>query len=86
METGDPLAKALKISITSYDPRNPDELVKAVDALKGSVLIVGHSNTVPDIVTRFGGTAVPLTDQDYGTVFVVTPGKTTVKQIVVKTP
>ena len=30
METGDPLAKALKISITSYDPRNPDELVKAV--------------------------------------------------------
>jgi len=86
METGDPLAKALKISITSYDPRNPDELVKAVDALKGSVLIVGHSNTVPVIVTRFGGTAVPLTDQDYGTVFVVTPGKTTVKQIVVKTP
>jgi len=86
MQTGEPLAKALGIPITNYDPREPDALVKAVTTQKGRVLIVGHSNTVPDIVTRFGGTAVPLTDQDYGTVFVVTPGKTTVKQIVVKTP
>ena len=86
MQTGEPLAKKLKITITNYDPSKPDELVKMVTKLKGRVLIVGHSNTVPDIVTRFGGTAVPLTEQDYGTVFVVTPGKKAVKQIVLKTP
>jgi len=86
MQTGEPLAKKLKITITNYDPSKPDELVKIVTKLKGRVLIVGHSNTVPDIVTRFGGTAVPLTEQDYGTVFVVTPGKKAVKQIVLKTP
>ena len=43
--------------------------------IPGAVLIVGHSNTVPDLVARFGGEAGGrrLTDQDYGTIFVVTP-------------
>ena len=86
MQTGEPLAQKLGIPITNYDPNKPGELVTTVKALKGRVLIVGHSNTVPDIITRFGGTAVPLTEQDYGTVFVVTPGKKAVKQIVVKAP
>jgi hypothetical protein len=41
--------------------------------MPGAVLIVGHSNTVPDLVARVGGKeAIALTEQDYGTVFVVT--------------
>jgi broad specificity phosphatase PhoE len=84
MQTGEPLAKALGIAITSYDPRDPAALIKAASAVNGAVLIVGHSNTVPDIVARFGGTPVPLTEQDYGTVFVVRPGSKAVEQIVLK--
>ena len=84
MQTGEPLAKALGITITSYDPRDPAALIKAASAVNGSVLIVGHSNTVPDIVGRFGGTPVPLTEQDYGTVFIVTPGNPRVEQVVLK--
>ena len=52
--------------------------------MNGAVLIVGHSNTVPDIVARFGGTPVPLGEQDYCTVFVVKPGTAAVEQIVLK--
>jgi len=74
METAQPLAAKLAIPVTSYDPANPAELVNRVAATSGAVLIVGHSNTVPDLITRFGGKQrVSLSDQDYGTLFVVTP-------------
>src|SRR5215217_8040766 len=75
------LARKLRISITSYDPRDPAALIKAAAAVNGAVLIVGHSNTVPDIVARLGGTPVLLSDQDYGTVFLVKPGSPKVEQI-----
>ena len=84
MQTGEPLAKALGLAVTPYDPRDPAALVKAASAAHGAVLIVGHSNTVPDIVARFGGTPVALGEQDYGTVFVVKPGSAQVGQIVLK--
>ncbi len=75
METGAPLASQIGVAITPYDPRNPDALVAEVAAGEGSVLVVGHSNTVGDLVTRFGGNPAPqLTEQDYGTVFVVDAG------------
>jgi broad specificity phosphatase PhoE len=84
MQTGEPLAKALGLAVTTYDPRDPAALVKAASTVNGAVVIVGHSNTVPDIVARFGGTPVPLGEQDYGTVFVVKPGTAAVEQIVLK--
>jgi phosphohistidine phosphatase SixA len=74
MQTAQPLAAKLAIPVTSYDPANPAELASKVAAISGAVLIVGHSNTVPDLITRFGGKQrVSLSDQDYGTLFVVTP-------------
>jgi len=78
-ETAQPLAKRLGIPVTPYDPGNPAELVNAARAVDGELLIVGHSNTVPDIVLRLGGSAIPaLGEQDYGTVFVIdTPGSAT---------
>jgi phosphohistidine phosphatase SixA len=85
MQTGEPLAKQLGIAVTGYDPRDPDALIKAVAAINGAALIVGHSNTVPDIVARLGGAAIaPLGDQDYGTIFVARPGSSAVEQIVLK--
>jgi phosphohistidine phosphatase SixA len=74
METAQPLAARLGLRVTPYNPGDPDALVTAVAAIAGAVLVVGHSNTVPDLVTRFGGKrAVTLGEQDYGTVFMVTP-------------
>ena len=51
-----------------------------------TVYVVRHLQKAEgtDIVARFGGTPVPLTEQDYGTVFVVKPGRATVDQILLK--
>ena len=79
METAAPLASQLGLAVTPYDPRAPQALVAAVAAAPGPVLVVGHSNTVPDLVAAFGGEKPePLTDEDYGTLFVVgSDGKVT---------
>ena len=72
METARPLAERIGVAVTQYDARHPEALVAAVAEIDGSVLVVGHSNTVPDLVARFGGSPVPqLTEEDYGTVFVI---------------
>ncbi len=72
METAAPLSKLTRVPVTPYDPRNPRQLVALVAAAQGSVLVVGHSNTVHDLIARFGGAPpAPLTEQDYGTVFII---------------
>lgn len=82
METAGPLAKRLGLTVTSYDPEAPGRLVEQVNGLPGAVLIVGHSNTVPDLVTRFGGTPAPVIgDDDYGTIFIVDPAKHHVRKM-----
>jgi broad specificity phosphatase PhoE len=85
METAQPLAAKLGIAVTPYDPGNPDALAKAVVGMRGAVLVVGHSNTVPDLVARLGGKeAVTLSEQDYGTVFVVSHDNGKVSRIEVQ--
>lgn len=73
-ETAAPLSNRIDVAITEYDARNPEALVASVSAIDGSVLVVGHSNTVPDLVERFGGYPAPrLTEDDYGTIFAIDP-------------
>lgn len=72
METAAPLAARLGIAVTPYDPDDPAALVQAARSVGGNVLVVGHSNTVGDLVASFGGRSPPvLTEEDYGTLFVV---------------
>lgn len=75
METAAPLARRIGVRVTAYDPADPGGLVAVAAATPGAVLVVGHSNTVHDLVTRFGARTppAPLTDDDYGRVFVVKP-------------
>ena len=72
-QTGQPLAKFVGVPVTPYDPRDVPALVTAVKAIPGNVLVVGHSNTVPDLVAAFGGKKpAPLSENDYGTIYQVT--------------
>ncbi|HEX8574098.1 MAG TPA: phosphoglycerate mutase family protein [Allosphingosinicella sp.] len=69
-ETAAPLARKLRLKLRSYDPADTPGLVARVLADKGPVLVVGHSNTVPEIVERLGGDRpAPLAETDYGDVW-----------------
>ena len=75
METAAPLAKRLGIAVTAYDPKAPDALVESAAVSPGAILVIGHSNTVPALVAAFGGAKpAPMTEEDYGTIFVVEDG------------
>ena len=74
-QTAAPMAKALGLEITTLGPRDTAKVPDLVRASKGNVLIVGHSNTVPDILKALGVTeVVALGDADYDNLFIVTPG------------
>jgi broad specificity phosphatase PhoE len=85
METAQPLAARLGLTVTPYDPSKPELLVAAAAKVQGAVLVVGHSNTVPNLVARFGGKqAVTLGEEDFGTLFVVTHDDGKVSEIKIR--
>jgi imidazolonepropionase-like amidohydrolase len=71
-ETAAPLAAKLGLTPKVYDPRDNKALIEQVAKEKGTVLIVGHSNTVPAIVADLGGARpADLGEGDYGDLFLV---------------
>ena len=54
METASPLARRLGVPLETYDAADPERLIDRVKRTRGVVLIVGHSNTVPDLIRRMG--------------------------------
>ncbi len=69
-ETAAPLAAKLRVKMRRYDPADTPGLIARVRAERGPVLIVGHSNTVPEIVEKLGGERpAPLAESDFGDVW-----------------
>ena len=69
-QTAAPLARSLGVTPTQYDPADTSALVAAASREAGAVLIVGHSNTVPDIIERLGGQRpAPLAHEDFGDIW-----------------
>jgi phosphohistidine phosphatase SixA len=48
-DTAKPLATGLDLELTVYDPRNLPDLVKNLRRHQRTALIVGHSNTTPEL-------------------------------------
>jgi broad specificity phosphatase PhoE len=70
--TAMPLSDAITINIETYS--SIDSLVSVVKSTKGNVLVVGHSNTVDDIVNKLCGhteIAGDLKDNEYDDLFLV---------------
>ena len=77
-QTAAPLAQRLGLQLTLYDPADTPALIARIRAERGPVLIVGHSNTVPDIVAALGGTRPgPLVHEDFGDIWIIPPDGTT---------
>lgn len=81
-QTGEPLAQMQKLAIKTYDTRDEKGNMTAAplyarlkaDEKDGVVLIVGHSNTVPDILAAYGTKeTVRIGPDDYGDLFVLVP-------------
>lgn len=69
-ETAGPLAAQLGLTPKDYDPRDTPALLARARAEAGTVLIVGHSNTVPEIVAGLGGARpADLAETDFGDIF-----------------
>ena len=74
-QTAQPLAQANRLQVQDYDPRTPQALVAKVKMLNGAVLVVGHSNTLPELVRLFGGQpGADIGDNEYDRIYQLIPG------------
>jgi broad specificity phosphatase PhoE len=74
-QTAQALAQQNGLQVALYDPRAPQALVAKVKALTGTVLVVGHSNTLPELVRLFGGQpGADIADNEYDRLYQLIPG------------
>lgn len=73
--TAAPLAAALDLPITSYDPDdNEAVLADILDKHKGEIiLVVGHSNTLPGLIADLGASkrVPPIDEDEYDNLYLV---------------
>ena len=75
-QTGEPLAKALGIQVTPVPAKEMPALLEKLKAATGNALVIGHSNTVGEVIAGLGvAEPVKLTDKDYDNLFVVVRGE-----------
>lgn len=74
-QTAAPLAARTLVKPTAIPANDTDVLVKAIRARHGGVvLVVGHSNKLPDIIAALGGPKITIPDSAYDNLFVMSVG------------
>jgi broad specificity phosphatase PhoE len=76
-KTAEPLARELKLDATVVAKAESATLVERLkrEQPEGTVLVVGHSDTLPMLLKALGNTGeVKIESADYGNVFIWTPG------------
>jgi len=69
-QTAIAVATGKQLPVNSYDPAKPEPLRKQLLAYTAPVLVVGHSNTVPQLVTQLSGIEVaPLSELEYSMLY-----------------
>lgn len=70
--TAKPLSDFLGLTVESYDPRDLEKFSTTLLGEVGQILIVGHSNTTPNLVTLLSGSKVdPIDDDEYENLYQV---------------
>jgi broad specificity phosphatase PhoE len=62
-DTAQPLATQLGLEIMIYDPQQLETLAQILRTSAGRSLVVGHSNTTPELVELLGGEPGPAIDE-----------------------
>jgi broad specificity phosphatase PhoE len=74
-ETAEPTARAAHVSPTVLPANDIGALVEKLRALNGNALVVGHGNTIPDLLKALGiATPVSIPEDDYTEIFAVSVG------------
>jgi broad specificity phosphatase PhoE len=74
-ETAAPTAKAAHVSSTVVPANDVGALVEKLRALNANALVVGHGNTIPNLLRALGiATPVSLPEDDYTEIFAVLLG------------
>lgn len=72
LQTAKPLADYLELQIEHYDPRQLTEFADKIKSMKGTFLIVGHSNTTPQLTQLLSGKEVnPIEENEYDNLYQV---------------
>ena len=73
-QTAAPLAQLLGLTPVSIAAKDVLALVARLEQTHGNALVVGHSNTVPEVITALGVTKnVTIAEDEYDSLFVVSP-------------
>lgn len=71
-QTAAPLADKLKIKAVMAAANDPAPLIKQLQQGAGNVLVVGHANTIPDLLKKLGvKESVTIGDDQYDDLFIV---------------
>ncbi len=74
-ETAEPLARAAHLEVTIVPAADTPALLAKLRETPGNALVVGHSNTIPEIWKALGATApITLGENDYDDLFIFSPG------------
>jgi len=74
-ETAAPTARAAHVSPTVLPANDIGALAEKLRALTGNTLVVGHGNTIPDLLKALGiATPVSIPEDDYTEIFAVLLG------------
>jgi broad specificity phosphatase PhoE len=69
-QTAAPLAKVLGLTVTTLPAKDKGALVEKLHAPTGNALVVGHGNTIPDLIKQLGiSEPISIGDNDYDNLF-----------------
>ena len=75
-QTAEPLARASGIEVTVVPANKTDALVSKLKEREGAALVVGHSNTIPEILNALGASvSFTIADSDYADLFILAAAK-----------
>ena len=82
-DTAKPIAERLGLKVQTQKGQDSAGLVALLKAQhsKDVVLVVGHSNTIPEVIKMLGGPAVTIPDSEYDTIYFLVPATGTLSKI-----